>query len=370
MLYKEFHGKMISRLGLGCMRFPTVEGDNLTIDREKAQRIVDAAIAGGINYFDTAHIYQKGDSERFLGEALKKYPRDSYYLATKCYGSENRDVAATFEAQLERLQTDYVDFYLLHSLNEDTVKYYTDPEKDYIGYLLEQKKAGRIRHLNFSTHAKIPTLKRLLSYYDGFDMALMQLNYVDWTVQNAKEQYEVLQEHGIPVWVMEPLKGGKLAALNDQTAAMLKEAAPDKSIASWSFRWLMGLDGVQTVLSGMTDETVMADNLVTFNDEMLLSETERKTLDQVKEAYLSCMGVPCSGCRYCCDECPAGLDIPKIMGMYNEYGITNDTWRFSNMGGDKGPTDCLQCGACMAHCPQGIDIPGIMLKMQEIMESK
>jgi predicted aldo/keto reductase-like oxidoreductase len=151
---------------------------------------------------------------------------------------------------------------------------------------------------------------------------------------------------------------------------MLKEAAPNKSIASWSFRWLMGLDGVQTVLSGMTDEAVMADNLATFNDEMLLSETERKTLDQVKEAYLSCMGVPCSGCRYCCDECPAVLDIPKIMGMYNEYGITNDTWRFSNMGGDKGPADCLQCGACMTHCPQGIDIPGIMLKMQEIMESK
>ena len=370
MLYKEFHGKKISCLGLGCMRFPTVEGDKLTIDREKAQKVVDAAIAGGVNYFDTAHIYQRGDSERFLGEALKKYPRESYYLATKFYGSDTRDIAATFEEQLERLQTDYVDFYLLHSLNEDTIKYYTDPQKNYIGYLLEQKKAGRIRHLGFSTHAQIPTLKRMLSYFDGFDMALMQLNYVDWTVQNAKEQYEVLQEHGIPVWVMEPLKGGNLASLNEETEQILKNAAPDKSIASWSFRWLMGLEGVQTVLSGMSNEEVMADNLSTYTEGKPLDESECKLLEKAKDIYLSSTGVPCSGCRYCCDGCPAGLDIPKLMGMYNEYGITHDTWRFEDMDADKGPQACLQCGACTSHCPQRIDIPGVMLKLQEIMKKE
>ena len=151
---------------------------------------------------------------------------------------------------------------------------------------------------------------------------------------------------------------------------MLKAAAPDRSIASWSFRWLLGLEGVQTVLSGMGDEAVMADNLKTFADGKPLDTQELCVLEQVKETYLKCMGVPCSGCRYCCDGCPAGLDIPKLMGMYNEYGITNDTWRFSNMDLDKGADACLQCGACVSHCPQRIDIPDVMLKMQEIMKKE
>lgn len=365
MFYKDYKGHKISALGLGCMRFPTVEGDPNTIDREKAQKVIDAAIAGGINYFDTAHVYQRGDSERFLGEALKKYPRDSYFLATKFYGSETRDIAATFEEQLARLQTDYVDFYLFHCLDEDTVKFYTDTQKDYIAYLLEQKKAGRIRHLGFSTHAPIPVLKQMLDHYDSFDMALMQLNYVDWTVQNAKEQYEVLHAHGIPVWVMEPLKGGKLAVLNEVAAAVLKEACPERSLASWSFRWLMGLDGVQTVLSGMVDEAVMADNLGTFNEKDPLNEQEQKALSQARDVFLSSMGVPCSACRYCCDGCPAGLNIPKLMGLYNECGITGDAWRFPDLEGEFDPGACLQCGACLGHCPQRIDIPGIMLKLRE-----
>lgn len=365
MFYKDFHGHKISGLGLGCMRFPTVEGDKNTIDREKAQKIVDAAIAGGINYFDTAHLYQRGDSERFLGEALKKYPRDSFYLATKFYGSQDRDIATTFEEQLARLQTDYVDFYLLHCLTDETVPFYTDRVKDYIGYLLEQKKAGRIRYLGFSTHATIPVLKRLLDYYDGFDMALMQLNYVDWTVQNAKEQYALLRSHGIPIWVMEPLKGSRLASLNDGCNAILKEASPDRSIASWSFRWLMGLEGVQTVLSGMTDEAVMADNLATFSKIDPLTEKERSALDRATQALFATLGVPCSACRYCCDGCPAGLDIPRLMGMYNECSITGETWRLPEPQGDVDPGACLQCGACTAHCPQRIDVPGIMQKLQE-----
>lgn len=365
MFYKDFNGKKISALGLGCMRFPTVDGDPNTIDREKAQKIVDDAFAGGINYFDTAHIYQKGDSERFLGQALKKYSRDSYFLATKFFGSPTRDIAATFEEQLARLQTDYVDFYLLHCLDDEKADLYMDPGKNYIGYLLDQKKAGRIRHLGFSTHAPIPTLKKFLDYYDGFDMALMQLNYVDWTVQNAKEQYEVIRSHGIPLWVMEPLKGGKLATLNETAAAILKEAAPDRSLASWSFRYLMGLDGVQTVLSGMQNPEVMADNLHTFHHADILSKEEQGALEKAKNAFLSTMGVPCSACRYCCDGCPAGLDIPKLMGMYNECNITGDAWRFTDLEGANGPDACLQCGACTHHCPQRIDIPGVMVKLRE-----
>ena len=365
MFYKDFKGNKISTLGLGVMRLPSADGDPNKIDRVEGGKVIDRAIELGVNYFDTSHIYQKTDSERFLGEVLKKYPRDSYYLATKVYGSPNRDIRKTFAEQLERLQTDYVDFYLLHSLDDETFPLYTDPERGYIAFLQEMRAAGKIRYLGFSTHISPEKLEQFLQYFDGFDMALMQLNFVDWELLNAKRQYEILTAHNLPVWVMEPMKGGKLAVLNDAARKILKDAAPERSIPSWGFRYLIGLPNVQTVLSGMGSIEMIEDNAATFHEHKPLDEQEQEILRQAHDAYICDMGVPCSGCLYCCDNCPEELNIPLLISAYNEFSITGKTWRIVGLDKTKGPEYCIECGACMRHCPQKIRIPEVLKKLKE-----
>ena len=365
MVYKDFKGNRISTLGFGVMRLPTDSENSAVFDRQKGQEIIDRAIELGVNYFDTAHIYQKTDSEKFLGEALKKYPRDSYYLATKFYGSRKRDIRKTFFEQLERLQTDYVDFYLLHCLEEDTFDLYTDRTLDYLGFLRQMKAEGRIRYLGFSTHASPKMLEDFLAYDDGFDMALMQLNFVDWNLLDAKAQYEILTAHNIPVWVMEPLKGGRLATLNDAACRILREEAPDRSIPSWGFRWLMGLPNVQTVLSGMGSIAMVEDNAATFREHRPLDAREQEVLEKARAAFIDDLGVPCSGCRYCCDNCPEQLDIPLLIRYYNEKSLGGEAWKIPGLESTKSADACLQCGACMEHCPQKINITQIMAKLQK-----
>lgn len=363
MRYKDFKGSAISTLGLGGLRFPTEKGAPNRIDRKAAQAVVDAAVACGINYFDTAYSYQNGDSERFLGEALSKYPRESYFLATKFYVAYGTDIEAVFEEQLRRCGVDYFDFYLFHCLDEGTITAYTDPERDYLGYLLKQKEAGRIRNIGFSSHALPETLERFLDWYDRFDMALIQLNYLDWTLLNAKRQYELLTEHGIPVWVMEPMKGGRLSVLNENAAAVLKAASPERSIPSWGFRFLQGLPNVQTVLSGMSTAEQVLDNARTFEKFDPLSRDEEAALNTAAEIFIKHLGVPCSGCRYCCDTCPAGLDIPLLIRGYNEKNISGSTWKIGNLSEAKSADECIGCGTCLSRCPQKINVPEIMKKI-------
>lgn len=365
MFYKDFKGNKISALGFGVMRLPEDPENPAAFDRAEGQRIIDRAMELGVNYFDTAHIYQKTDSEKFLGEALKKYPRESYYLATKFYGSPKRDIRKTFFEQLGRLQTDYIDFYLLHCLEENTFDLYTDPQRDYLGFLRQMRAEGRIRYLGFSTHASPKMLEKFLSYDDGFDMALMQLNYVDWELLDAKGQYEILTAHNIPVWVMEPLKGGRLATLNEAACGILREAAPERSIASWGFRWLMGLPNVQTVLSGMGSVDMVEDNCTTFHEYKPLDAEGQAALENARAAFIDDLGVPCSACRYCCDNCPEGLDIPLLIRYYNEKSLGGEAWKIPGLENTKGAEHCLQCGACMEHCPQKIQIPEIMAKLQK-----
>jgi len=262
---------------------------------------------------------------------------------------------------------EYFDFYLLHNVYEKSMETYLDPKWNIIGYFKEQKRLGRIKHLGFSCHAETKGLERFLDACgEDMEFCQIQLNYLDWTLQDAKGKYELLTKRGIPVWVMEPVRGGKLANLDEKATAMLKGMRPDESVASWGFRFLQGLPNVKMVLSGMSNLEQMADNVKTFSERGALNEKEIAALMDIAEELKS--AVPCTACRYCCDGCPMQLNIPMLLSMYNEMRITpvlNITMRVEGMPDDKKPSACIACGQCTQICPQNIDIPGALSDFAE-----
>ncbi len=363
MQYKPFQSDNLSCLGMGCMRLPTVgEGRDAKIDYQKAEAILDYAVAHGINYFDTAHVYNNGGSETVVGRALSRHPRKNFRIATKYNAMASADYRAMFEQQLERLQTDYIDFYLMHAvMNADSIKGYI--ESGAVDYFLQQKEKGRIRYLGFSSHAPIPVLDRFASHH-AWDFAQIQLNYLDWTLQDAKGQYECLTKKGIPVVVMEPVRGGRLASLSQKADSLLLQAHPDWSVASWAFRWLMRLENVQVILSGMSTMDQIVDNVNTFDNYTPLSDDDADLLMRACALFRDEITVPCTGCRYCTDDCPAGIDIPQVMTAYNAYRLNPGPMGLQHMAQmQAGPGDCLSCGACARHCPQSIRIPEIMSEL-------
>ncbi len=364
MITKRFQDKTLPLLGFGTMRLPL--GPDGKIDEVKVKEMTRYAMEHGVNYFDTAYPYHDGDSERVMGRVLKEYPRDSYYLATKYPGhqllSTGYNPAEIFEKQLEKCGVEYFDFYLLHNVYEKSMETYLDPQWGIIDYFMEQKRLGRIRHLGFSTHAKTGCLKEFLDLY-GKDMEFcqIQLNYLDWTLQDAKGKYDLLCNYNIPVWVMEPVRGGKLAKLDADTEARLKALRPDESVASWGFRFLQGLPNVSMVLSGMSNMEQMQDNIKTFSTEKPLTETELALLFDIAESMKD--SVPCTACRYCVEGCPMGLDIPAFLATYNELRVapsTNAVMHIEFMEENKKPSACIACGKCTHICPQNIDIPGAL----------
>lgn len=385
MIYKPFQDLQLSRLGMGNMRLPTI-GERGPIDEKKAREIIEYTYEHGINYFDTAYRYHNGESERIVGKVLSQYPRDTWHLATKMPGHMMQfrngkleligylaghniaSPAEIFEEQLVKCGVEYFDFYLLHNLCETAYDLYTDEDLGLVEYLLEQKKAGRIRHLGFSAHSRPDTIEKFLDWKDGFEFVQIQLNYLDWDLQEAGRKYEIITRHGIPVIVMEPVRGGRLASLNETANAMLKKARPDDSIASWAFRFLQSLPNVQVVLSGMTTMEQLQENLETFSRYDPLTDAENDILHQAVATMLS--SVPCTACRYCCEDCPQSLDIPKLISMYNEIGFEKpSTLRFTlnAMKAEEMPAACIACGACVQACPQGIDIPDVMKKFAEAL---
>lgn len=366
MIYKRFDGMDISRLGMGNMRLPIKnEVEGKPIDDAKAQEIIDYAMEHGVNYYDTAYVYHGGESERVLGEALKKYPRGSYHIATKFLLSANPDFKAVFEEQLTKLQTDYIDFYLIHAVMDNNYQAYID--SGCIDYFAEQKRLGRIRYLGFSCHASPDVLAKFADYHD-WDFTQIQLNYFDWQFDTSADEYEVLRSRSIPIMVMEPVRGGRLAKLSSEAEAILHAAHPDWSIASWAFRWLKRLPQIQVILSGMSTIDQIIDNIRTFEDDRALTDGEVKTLEEAVEAFRRQIQVPCTACRYCCDGCPAHINIPEILNVYNAYKVDGRgaLRRLKNIDSDGMPTDCTGCGACRAHCPQGIDITSIMSELAGI----
>ena len=369
MIYRDFQGLKLSALGFGAMRLPVMDGNDSRIDEAAALRMVDTAMQKGINYYDTAWGYHGENSETVMGRALARYPRDSFHLATKFPGYDPSNwsrVREIFPRQMEKLGVDYFDFYLFHNVCEMNIDAYLDDEKYGIySYLTEQKRQGRIRHLGFSCHGELDVLKRFLDAY-GRDMEFcqLQLNYLDWTFQHGREKVELLRERGIPVWVMEPLRGGKLAKLRPEHEAALRALRPDEEIPAWAFRFLQSIPSVTVILSGMSDEEQLEKNLRTFEEDRPLNENEMKTLTDISAQMLSQGTVPCTACHYCVSHCPQALDIPYLLSLYNEHAYTGGGFiapmALSALPDEKRPQACLQCRSCEKVCPQQIRISEVL----------
>ena len=375
MIYRDFQDMKLSGLGMGAMRLPVIDGDDSRIDETKTQAMVDYAMEQGVNYYDTAWGYHDGHSETVMGKALSRYPRESYYLATKFpgYDLSNMDkVEEIFEKQLEKCGVEYFDFYLFHNVCEMNIDAYLDEKYGIYEYLMKQKEAGRIRHLGFSAHGNLDVMKRFLDAY-GKDMEFcqIQLNFLDWTFQGAKEKVELLKEWNIPVWVMEPLRGGKLAKLAAEDEKALKALRPEENIPAWAFRFLQSVPGVTMVLSGMSNLQQMQDNIHTFAEEKPLTEKEMDTLLQIADGMVKKIVLPCTACHYCTSHCPQGLPIPELLALYNEHCFTEGGFiapmALSAYPQEKLPSACIGCRSCEAVCPQQIKISEAMADFAQKM---
>lgn len=367
MIYREFQGKKLSALGMGAMRLPVVNGDDGVVDNAKTEEMVAYAMEHGINYYDTAWGYHGGNSEIAMGKALGRYPRESYYLADKFPGydlSNMPKVREIFERQLQKCNVEYFDFYLFHNVCEMNIDAYMDEKYGIFSYLTEQKKAGRIRHLGFSAHGNLDVMKRFLEKY-GADMEFcqIQLNYLDWSFQDAKAKVELLSSYHIPVWVMEPLRGGRLSDLPEESVEVLKACRPYETVPAWAFRFLQSIPEVTVVLSGMSNFQQLKENIETFETESPLSESERKTLLSVGEGLLNGV-LPCTACHYCVSHCPKGLDIPMLLELYNEHSFTGGGFiapmALMAVPAEKHPSACIGCRSCEKVCPQQIKISEAM----------
>ena len=368
MIYRDFQGLKLSALGFGTMRLPVLNGEYGAVDKAAAAEMFDYAVKNGVNYFDTAWGYHDGASETAVGEILSAYPRGSYYLATKFpgYDLSNMDkVEEIFEAQLKKCRTDYFDFYLFHNVCEMNIGAYLDESHGIFAYLKKQKENGRIRHLGFSAHGSYNVIERFLEKY-GKDMEFcqLQINYLDWSFQNAKEKVELIRKHGIPVWVMEPLRGGRLAKLSPEEEAKLKEMRSDENIPAWAFRFLLGIPGVKVIRSRMSDMGQVRDNIRTFSEDKPLAESERTAFLELAEGMYKNSVLPCTACRYCTSHCPKHLDIPDLIKLYNEHRFTGGGFiapmALSALPEEKWPSACVGCRSCEKVCPQQIRISEMM----------
>jgi len=373
MIYNQFKECNLSRLGFGLMRLPVLE--NGSIDEEQTEKMIDYAIKHGVNYFDTAWPYHGSMSELVVGRILKKYDRSSFYLATKFPGHQyisDMNVQAIFEEQLKKCQVEYFDFYLLHNVYEGSIDRYLDPKLNIIPYLIEQKKKGRIKHLGFSSHGDLDIIQKIISLYGSeLEFCQLQINYVDWTLQNAKAKYDYLTSIGMPVWVMETVRGGKLASLDHPIEEKMRSYRPNESTVSWALRYILKLENVKMMLSGMSNFNQMVDNIKTMENDQPLNEEEYQFICQVGKD-LQC-GVPCTACRYCTSGCPKQLDIPRLLGFYNDlkyqHNILNVSMKIEAIEEGHGPSDCINCKACMKMCPQKIEIPKYLKELSTEIET-
>ena len=373
MYYHDFKELKLSGLGMGNMRLPVLDNDSSKIDEELAGKMLDYCLKNGINYFDTAYGYHGGNSERVVGKLLKQYPRDSFNLATK-FPSYDASLFTRmpeiFEEQLEKLQVDYFDFYLMHNVNHLNINLFVNPEKNALDYFYEQKEKGRIRHLGFSSHADYDDLKKYLEAYgDHMEFCQIQLNWLDWDFQDAKRRVELLKEYNIPIWVMEPVPGGKLASLPDDYMNKLQPFRPHADAVEWCFRFLQAIPEVVMILSGMSNMEQLEENVKIFETKAPVTEEEKAVLFEIAKDMVDKNTLPCTACRYCTSYCPNNISIPEIIAASNEDKMGGRDFRVPMLlnrtpEGQK-PFDCIACRSCEDVCPQDIKISELMAELTE-----
>ena len=349
-----------SLLGFGCMRFPvTAEGK---IREPEAEEMMDRAIKAGVNYIDTAYPYHDGQSEPFVGKVMSKYDRNSYYLATKlpCWHvNALEDVDRIFSEQLSRLRTDYIDFYLMHALNRDSFRKMA--EMGCVKRLEELKAQGKIKYLGFSFHDGYDAFEEILSYRE-WDFCQIQLNYMDADQQAGMKGYKLAEERQVPLVIMEPVKGGTLAAYADDITGRFRELDPQASVASFALRWVGSLPNVKVILSGMSTMGQLEENIRTFEEEKPLNDAEMERLLDIADNMIN--GVPCTACRYCTSHCPQGIDIPAMLKLYNEHVFTGGGFiapmTIEAIPEEHRPGACVGCQSCEAVCPQQIKISEVL----------
>lgn len=377
MIYKRFADLNLSALGMGCMRLPTTaEGK---IDEDRTAEMLAYAMERGVNYYDTAYGYHGGQSELVMGKLLQKYPRESFFLASKFPGYDLRNMGKAkeiFAEQLRKCRVEYFDFYLVHSVSDQNLEGYLDPEGKFgdVAYLIELRKQGKIRHLGFSAHVDIPGMRRFLEKYGKeMEFCQIQLNYLDWTFQDARGKVDLLREFGLPIWVMEPVRGGALATLDETYAEKLRALRPDETIPAWAFRFIQSIPDVVVTLSGMSNDEQLRQNIATFSEEKPLDRDEWNTLLDLADEMTKRTTLPCTGCRYCVDHCPQGLKIPETIKLYNDYRFTGGGAVFPGtiraLSGDQSPANCVGCRSCESVCPQNIAVSEMMKIFAERIEN-
>lgn len=359
-------GDSVSLLGFGGMRFPLREGTK-EVDVTATEKLIDYAMSRGVNYYDTAYPYHNEKAEEILGGILSSYPRDQFFLADKLpiwLLKSEEEVDTYFEEQLRRCQVDYFDYYLVHSMDASRISLL---EKFHVyEKLRERQKEGQIRHLGFSFHDSPEVLERIVKAYH-WDFVQIQLNYLDWELQKAKQQYQVLEQAGLPCVVMEPVRGGSLASLSPEAVAILQQARPGESAASWAIRFAASKPGVLTVLSGMSAMEQLQDNLRVMEHFQPITPEEEQVLWKALAEYRKAGTIPCTGCRYCM-ECPFGVSIPDIFSLYNAYCVSHHPFglvtSYRLLGEEHQIQHCVQCGQCMEHCPQNLPVPELLRKVE------
>lgn len=363
-------GISTSLLGFGCMRFPTLS--NGEIDEVQAEKMLDRAISAGVTYIDTAYPYHDGKSEPFVGRVLKKYDRSKFYLATKLpvwLVKETSDVEKYFNEQLKRLQTEYIDFYLMHAMNLE--RWEEMKKLGAVDVLERLKREGKIRYLGFSFHDRYQSFETILNERN-WDFCQIQFNYMDTEIQAGLKGYRLAEEKKIPMIVMEPIKGGSLTTFADDIVQIFKKERPKASLASWALRYVGTFPNVKVILSGMSAMDQLEDNLATFTSFEPLSEKEQQVVTDVVKAVRARVKNGCTGCRYCM-PCPFGIEIPRNFSIWNEYAMygnkKNLNWRYFHDMKEKGRADqCKKCGKCETLCPQGISIRDNLAQMAKEME--
>ncbi len=375
MIYKDFSGIKLSALGMGTMRLPVINDNYSNIDKDAVNEMVDYAIDNGINYFDTAWGYHDGFSESAIGESLARFPRDKFFLATKFPGYDLSNMGKAeeiFEKQLKKCQVEYIDFYLFHNVCEMNIDAYLDTTNGVADYIIEQKRNGRIKHLGFSAHGSVEVMTRFLEKYGQYmEFCQIQLNWLDYDFQDAKAKVDLLKKYDLPIWVMEPLRGGKLAKLSDSYEEKLKMLRPDESIPAWAFRFLQTIPEVTVTLSGMSNFAQLKANIDIFSEERPLKDNEMSELLSIADELTRKTALPCTACRYCTTHCPMSLDIPRLLELYNEHAFTGGGFlapmALMAIPKEKQPSSCIGCRSCEAVCPQEIKISEAMASFAKML---